>query len=60
MDKPFRPAPLELLARWVFGDLTPRDMMLGIPNLTDGDTVDLSACAALIALLGAAPVLPER
>jgi putative selenate reductase len=32
MDKPFRPAPLDLLARWVLGDLGGRDTVLGIPQ----------------------------
>ena len=32
MDKPFRPAPLELLARWIFGELSSRDTVLGIPQ----------------------------
>ncbi len=32
MEKAFRPAPLELLARWVFGELDSRDTVLGIPK----------------------------
>ena len=32
MDKALRPAPLELLARWVFGELESRDTVLGIPR----------------------------
>ena len=32
MDKPFRPAPLEVLARWVFGELASRDTVMGIPR----------------------------
>ncbi len=32
MEKAFRPIPLELLARWVFGELESRDTVLGIPN----------------------------
>lgn len=32
MDKPFRPAPLALLARWIFGELDSRDTVLGIPQ----------------------------
>jgi putative selenate reductase len=32
MDKPFRPAPLEMLARWIFGELESRDTVLGIPH----------------------------
>ncbi|HUK66825.1 MAG TPA: putative selenate reductase subunit YgfK [Anaeromyxobacteraceae bacterium] len=32
MEKALRPAPLELLARWVFGELETRDTVLGIPK----------------------------
>ena len=32
MEKAFRPVPLELLARWVFGELDSRDTVLGIPK----------------------------
>jgi putative selenate reductase len=32
MDKPFRPAPIELLARWIFGELESRDSVMGIPQ----------------------------
>src|SRR6266545_4809388 len=32
MEKAFRPGPLELLARWVFGELNSRDTVLGIPK----------------------------
>ena len=32
MEKAFRPIPLELLARWVFGELESRDTVLGIPK----------------------------
>ena len=32
MEKPFRPAPLEMLARWIFSDLQSRDTVLGIPH----------------------------
>lgn len=32
MEKAFRPLPLELLARWVFGDLESRETVLGIPK----------------------------
>src|SRR5690242_21946997 len=32
MDKAFRPAPLERLARWVFGELDAGDTVLGIPK----------------------------
>ncbi len=32
VEKAFRPLPLELLARWVFGDLETRDTVLGIPR----------------------------
>ena len=32
MEKAFRPIPLELLARWVFGELGSRDTVLGIPT----------------------------
>lgn len=32
MEKAFRPLPLELLARWVFGDLGSRETVLGIPK----------------------------
>ena len=32
MDKPFRPAPLERLTRWIFGELESRDTVLGIPH----------------------------
>ncbi|MBK8595364.1 MAG: putative selenate reductase subunit YgfK [Holophagales bacterium] len=32
MEKAFRPIPLKLLARWVFGELDSRDTVLGIPK----------------------------
>lgn len=32
MEKAFRPIPLELLARWVFGELDSRDTVLGVPK----------------------------
>ena len=32
MDKPFRPMPLERLARWIFRDLDQGDTVLGIPK----------------------------
>jgi putative selenate reductase len=32
MEKPFRPAPLELLAGWIFTELETRDTVLGIPR----------------------------
>ncbi|MBP7674824.1 MAG: putative selenate reductase subunit YgfK [Thermoanaerobaculia bacterium] len=32
MEKAFRPLPLELLARWVFGELDARETVLGIPK----------------------------
>ena len=32
MEKAFRPIPLELLARWVFGELESRETVLGIPK----------------------------
>ncbi len=32
MEKPFRPAPLELLAGWIFNELAARDTVLGIPK----------------------------
>jgi len=32
MEKPFRPAPLELLAAWIFNELAARDTVLGIPR----------------------------
>ena len=32
MEKPFRPIPLELLARWIFRDLATSDAVLGIPR----------------------------
>jgi putative selenate reductase len=32
MEKAFRPAPLELLARWIFDELDHRDTVLGIPQ----------------------------
>ena len=32
MEKAFRPVPLDLLARWVFGELESRDSVLGIPK----------------------------
>lgn len=32
MEKAFRPLPLELLARWVFGELESRESVLGIPK----------------------------
>jgi len=32
MDKALRPAPLELLARWVFGELESRETVLGLPR----------------------------
>ena len=32
MEKPFRPIPLELLARWIFRDLEASDSVLGIPR----------------------------
>jgi len=32
VEKAFRPLPLELLARWVFGELESRDTVLGIPK----------------------------
>lgn len=32
MEKAFRPIPLELLARWVFGEVESRDTVLGIPK----------------------------
>jgi putative selenate reductase len=32
MDKPFRPAPLPLLAGWIFKELEARDTVLGIPR----------------------------
>ena len=32
MEKAFRPIPLELLARWAFGELESRDTVLGIPK----------------------------
>lgn len=32
MEKAFRPIPLELLARWVFGGLESRETVLGIPK----------------------------
>lgn len=34
MEKAFRPIPLELLARWVFGELESRESVLGIPKAT--------------------------
>ncbi|HQN07872.1 MAG TPA: putative selenate reductase subunit YgfK [Thermoanaerobaculia bacterium] len=32
MEKAFRPIPLELLARWVFGELDSRNTVLGVPK----------------------------
>ena len=32
MEKAFRPIPLKLLARWVFGELDSRDTVLGVPK----------------------------
>ena len=32
MDKAFRTAPLDLLARWIFGELEAHDSVLGIPK----------------------------
>jgi len=32
VEKAFRPIPLELLARWVFGELDSRDTVLGVPK----------------------------
>jgi putative selenate reductase len=32
MEKPFRPAPLDLLASWIFRELDHRDTVLGIPR----------------------------
>ena len=32
MDKPFRTAPLEMLARWIFHGLDAQDTVLGIPK----------------------------
>ncbi|MFZ1612696.1 MAG: FAD-dependent oxidoreductase, partial [Holophaga sp.] len=32
MEKAFRPAPLELLARWIFDEFDSRDTVLGIPK----------------------------
>lgn len=32
MEKAFRPLPLELLARWIFGGLESRETVLGIPK----------------------------
>ena len=32
MEKALRPAPLELLARWIFGELDAQDTVLGIPK----------------------------
>lgn len=32
MEKAFRPLPLELLARWVFGELDARETVLGVPK----------------------------
>ncbi len=32
MEKAFRPAPLELMARWIFRDLDARETVLGIPK----------------------------
>lgn len=32
MEKAFRPIPLDLLARWVFGELESRDTVLGVPK----------------------------
>ena len=32
MEKAFRPLPLEILARWVFGELDARETVLGIPK----------------------------
>jgi putative selenate reductase len=32
MEKPFRPIPLDLLARWIFRDLARSDTVLGIPR----------------------------
>ena len=32
MDHPFRPAPLELLAGWIFAELDGRDTVMGLPR----------------------------
>jgi len=32
MEKPFRTAPLEMLARWIFSELDSRDSVMGIPK----------------------------
>jgi putative selenate reductase len=32
MEKALRPAPLELLARWIFGEIDSQDTVLGIPK----------------------------
>ncbi|MFL5300813.1 MAG: putative selenate reductase subunit YgfK [Anaeromyxobacteraceae bacterium] len=32
MEKALRPAPLDVLARWIFGELDARDTVLGIPK----------------------------